>query len=114
MSTSCENTDSQNNLKTWHTIDDGFINRHGDDPISKTVSAELQKFFIAWKENNYQSKPIPDATALILTVPAQAAPASATTRAQNPFALMPQPQARAQGSQPHELSPAPVVPAFLQ
>lgn len=54
-------------------IDDGFINKHGDDPISKIVSAELQKFFIAWKGNNYQDKPIPDSTALILSAPMQSA-----------------------------------------
>lgn len=92
-------------------IDDGFTNRHDDiyandrDPIGNAVSAELQKFFIAWKENNYQGKPIPDAAALILTAPTQATLAS-QTRAQNPYVFMPQPQVRAQDSQSPELSPA--------
>lgn len=71
-------------------IDNGFINRHSD-PISKIVSAELQKFFVSWKKNNYQGKPIPDSAALTLVAPAQAALTS-QAGSKNPFALMPQPQ----------------------
>ncbi len=47
-------------------IDDGFIYKSESDGMGMRICAELQKFFLAWKANNYQGKPIPGSAALTI------------------------------------------------
>ena len=47
-------------------IDDGFIYKSESNAMGIRICAELQKFFLVWKANNYQGKPIPDNAALVI------------------------------------------------